>query len=114
MAVMMLCSLGLMVYYFKKKLEAEQKFHKLLSQKKSSEIVLGQITEKIAPFLKHFPYDPKEATFLGQPIDYLVFGKDLITFIEIKSGNARLTKKQRNIKQLVENGKVAWHEINIK
>ena len=106
--------LALAIYALKQKIDTQNKFVKLLSQKKSSEILLGQVTEKIAPFLKEFPYDPRESTFLGMPIDYLVFGKELITFIEIKSGNAKLTKKQRTIKQLVNEGKVAWHEINIK
>lgn len=95
--------------------QSELKYNKLLNQKKSSEIVLGQITEKLTPFLEEFkPYDPRQATFLGQPIDYMVFGDDIITFIEVKSGNAKLTQKQRAIKRLVQNGQVAWHEIKIK
>jgi len=77
--------------------------------------VLGQITEKLTPFLDEFtPHDPRQSTFLGQPIDYMVFGDDVITFIEVKSGNAKLTTKQRAIKRLVQNGQVAWHEIKIK
>jgi len=87
---------------------------KVLSQKKSSEVITGQIAEKIAPFLEHFKYNPQNATFLGQPIDYLVFEKDEIVFVEIKSGNARLSKKQKEIKDLIKNNKVNWKEIRIK
>ena len=92
---------------------ARQNFSKLLSQKKSSEVRLGQITEQLAPFLNQFPYNPKECQFLGQPIDYIHFGKDAITIIEIKSGKARLSKKQRDIRDLVKAGKVFWDDIRI-
>ena len=87
---------------------------KILSQKKSSEVLTGQIAEKLAPFLSDFKHDPQNAIFLGQPIDYLVFDKNEIVFIEIKSGNARLSKKQRNIRDLIKNKKVTWKEIRIK
>ncbi len=86
----------------------------LLSQKKSSEVRLGQISEQLAPFLSQFPYDPKKVQFLGNPIDYIYFGDDEVVLIEVKSGNARLSKKQRAIKKLVLNGKVTWKELRIK
>ncbi len=89
-------------------------YNKLLSQKKSSEIVLGQVSEKLVPFLDVFKHDPQEASFIGQPIDYIIFGKDEITFIEVKSGNSKLTSKQRKIRDLVKNKKVEWEQINIK
>ena len=98
----------------KERTASELKYNKLLSQKKSSEIVLGQITEKLTPFLDEFkPHDPQKATFLGQPIDYMVFGDDVITFIEVKSGNAKLTTKQRGIKRLVQNGQVEWRSKSV-
>ena len=77
-------------------------------------IVLGQVTEQLVPFLEQFKHDPKKATFLGQPIDYVIFEEDEIVFVEVKSGNSRLTSKQRHIKKLVKNGKVRWEEIKIK
>ena len=89
-------------------------YSKLLSQKKSSEVVTGQIAEKLVPFLDQFNHDPREATFCGNPIDYVIFGQDQITIMEIKTGNARLTKKQKHIKSLVQNGDVVWEEIRIK
>ena len=89
-------------------------FDKLNHQKKSSEVRLGQIAEQLAPFLDKFPYDPKKISFLGNPIDYVYFGEDKVTIIEIKSGNARLSKKQRAIKKLILEGKVEWDEIRIK
>ena len=89
-------------------------YQTLLSQKKSSEVRLGQISEQLAPFLDLFPYDPKKVQFLGNPIDYIYFGEDKVTIIEVKSGNARLSKKQKAIKKLVLGGKVEWDEIRVK
>ena len=89
-------------------------YDKLLFQKKSSEINTGLIAEKLVPFLKNFDHNPKDATFCGNPIDYVIFGPDKVTIMEIKTGNARLTKKQRHIKSLVKNGDVVWEEIRIK
>jgi predicted Holliday junction resolvase-like endonuclease len=85
----------------------------LISQKKSSEVRLGQISEQLAPFINGFPYDPKKAHFLGNPIDYVVFDKDKIVFMEIKSGKARLTKGQKDIKDMIDAGKVVFETMRI-
>lgn len=90
----------------------EQK-NRILSQKKSSEVRLGQISEQLVPFLSVFKYDPKKAHFIGQPIDYVVFEEDAVIFIEVKSGGAQLTNTQKAIKQLVKDGKVRWEEIRV-
>ncbi len=98
-----------------KQLEEETESRKkTLSQKKSSEVRLGHIAEKLAPFLEDFTFDPEDATFLGQPIDYIVFEEEIITFVEIKSGNSQLSTKQRHIRDLIQNNCVAWKEIRIK
>jgi hypothetical protein len=87
---------------------------KLFSQKKSSEVRTGHIAEKFVPFLNKFKHRPDQTQFIGNPIDYLIFGDDAITFIEVKSGNARLSNKQKHIKNLVLNKQVEWEEIRIK
>lgn len=86
---------------------------KLLNQKKSSEVRLGQISEQIAPFLNEYPYDPKNAKFLGQPIDLISFEEDKIVFIEIKTGHSQLSEKQKKLKKLVNDKKVVWEEFRI-
>ena len=87
---------------------------KVISQKKSSEVRLGHIAETLAPFLDQFDFDPENCTFLGKPIDYISFGNDEITFIEVKSGNSQLNKKQRHIRDLVKDKLVFWKEVRIK
>jgi predicted Holliday junction resolvase-like endonuclease len=86
---------------------------KVTSQKKSSEVRLGHIAETLAPFLDQFEFEPEECSFLGQPIDYVSFGQDEITFIEVKSGKSQLSSKQRRIRDQVKNGKVKWKEVRI-
>jgi len=87
---------------------------KVLSQKKSSEVRLGHIAEKLAPFLDEFDFDPENCIFLGQPIDYISFDDELITVIEIKTGKSQLNPKQRHIRDLIKAKQVAWKEIRIK
>jgi predicted Holliday junction resolvase-like endonuclease len=87
---------------------------KVLSQKKSGEVRLGHIAETLAPFLDQFEFDPERCSFMGKPIDYISFGDDEITFIEVKSGNAQLNQRQRQIKQLVQQKAISWKEVRIK
>lgn len=92
-----------------------EKNKNLLSQKKSSETRLGQISEHLVPFLENCPYNPKDLHFLGNPIDYLAFDFDegKIIFLEIKSGNSKPSKRQKLIKNLIKSGRVFYDEIRI-
>jgi predicted Holliday junction resolvase-like endonuclease len=92
---------------------SKNQYKKLLSQKKSSETRIGHISETLAPFLDHFEFDPENCSFLGKPIDYIAFEEEAITIIEIKSGKAQLSKKQRQVRDLIKDGKVYWKEIRI-
>jgi len=97
-----------------KNLEEETESRKkTLSQKKSSEVRLGNIAETLAPFLDQFDFDPENCIFLGRPIDYISFDDEVVTLIEVKSGKAQLNSKQRHIRDLVKSKQVAWKEIRI-
>lgn len=95
--------------------EEREKNRNLLSQKKSSETRLGQISEHIVPFLEKCPYNPKDMHFMGNPIDYLVFDLDdgKIVFSEVKSGNSKASKRQKTIKNIIKSGRVFYEEIRI-
>lgn len=95
-------------------LELSEQKKKVTSQKKSSEVRLGHIAETLAPFLEQFEFDPETCTFLGKPIDYISFGDEEITFIEVKSGKSQLSSKQRHIRDLVKSKLVSWKEVRIK
>jgi len=94
--------------------ELKEKHDKMVSNTKSKEVRLGAIAETLTPFLQGFPYDAKALRPLGNPIDYIAFEEDEIVFIEVKSGNAKLTPKQNKIKDIIETGKVRFeiHRID--
>jgi len=95
--------------------QEREKNRELLSQKKSSETRLGQISEHVIPFLEGCPYNPKDLHFLGNPIDYVVFDLDQgeITFLEVKTGNSKQSKRQKLIKNIIKAGKVYFAEMRI-
>ena len=88
-------------------------YNKVVNQKKSSEVRTGLIAEQMAPFIGGFPYNPKDAHFLGKPIDFIVFSEDGIHFVEVKSGEARLTDVQRKIRKDIEENKVSFEVFRI-
>lgn len=95
--------------------DEREKNRTLLSQKKSSETRLGQISEHLIPFLNGCTHDPKNLHFMGNPIDYLAFDFDdgKITFLEVKSGNSKASKRQKIIKNIIKTGRVYYEELRI-
>ena len=73
---------------------------------------IGKVVEKIAPSLAGFPALTEECRALFEPIDYVVFQGlrkgvvDSLQFVDVKSGNAKLTTRQKEIRDAVEDGKV--------
>lgn len=90
-----------------------ENYKKLLSQKKSSEVTIGLVSEQLAPFLQGFKYNPQRCRFIGEPLDYIYFGDDEIVFIEVKSQKSKLATKQRQLKTLIDTGKVRFETLRI-
>ena len=88
-------------------------YEKTLFHRKSSEIRLGKIGENLAPFVESWPWDPKGFRFIGNPIDGVQFNKDGIVFVEIKTGGARLSRSQKDFRDLVKAGKVSFVTFKI-
>lgn len=89
------------------------------AKKRSGAVQWGKSIEHFVPFTDKFPIPPEDVTFLGMPIDYVGFSntgsktKCSVHFVEVKSGNAFLMGKQKNIKKAIEEGRVHWHEISV-
>jgi len=96
-----------------KAVEYREKYEKELHYRKSAEIRLGKIGENLAPFVEEWPWNPKDFRFLGNPIDGVQFNKDEIIFVEIKTGGARLSKSQKDFRDLVRAGKVSFITFKI-
>jgi len=83
---------------------------RLLAQKKSTEVRTGHILEKVAPLFQDFPGDIVDDNVIPvfKAFDYLVIKDDEIILVEVKSGNAGLSTRQKKLKKLVEAGKVSF------
>jgi predicted Holliday junction resolvase-like endonuclease len=85
--------------------------------KKSAEVKLGKTVEKVLPALPGFPHDRGDCRGIFEPIDYIAFvglcrgNVTRLEFIDVKTGSARLSKVQKEIKDVVEEGKVVLREL---
>ena len=93
---------------------------------RSRYVLKGKIAEHMVPMYKDvFKYDPSDARFLGAPIDYVIFDgytavKDgnsdepiTVVLADIKTGNAKLNRTERKIKEAVDQGRVRWETIHL-
>lgn len=83
------------------------------SQKKSSEVRLGQMAENFMPFIRDYPYNHKNFRFLANPVDGIQVEDDAVIFVEFKTGGAKLSKSQKHIKELVAQGKVRFETFRV-
>lgn len=132
-ALILLCALFLLAaalaFYlgrFFSHIEFESKLKKRISSeradaiKRSRSVLGGLAGEQIAPFLPGFPCNPADARFIGKPVDFVAFcgaaQEDKIheiVFVEVKSGDATLSRREKEIRECVENGRVRFEVYNI-
>lgn len=81
---------------------------------------LANQSEQFVAFDTRFTYDPKDARFLGSPIDLVVFnGRSNgtvreVVFVEVKQhARVPLTKPERTLKEAIENGRVTWERFDL-
>jgi predicted Holliday junction resolvase-like endonuclease len=88
--------------------------------RRSGSVSKGKVVEHFAPFLVNDVLNPNEIVFMGSPIDLISFTnidneKELsIDFLEIKSGNATLNKKQKLIRNAINNRRVFYKKVMLK
>lgn len=87
--------------------------------KKSQQVILGKVTEHLTPYLAQFPYNPKDVRFIGSPIDLIVFkGLDdgrveEVILIEIKTQESKLSGRQREVRDAIENKRVRFETFRV-
>jgi predicted Holliday junction resolvase-like endonuclease len=86
----------------------------------SRAVLMGQVAEHFAPVLPGFDYHPKDARFIGQPVDYVIYegltegaGELNIVFCEIKTGQSTLSATEKAIRQAVRSGRVRFEVLRI-
>lgn len=87
--------------------------------KSSQAVIKGKTTEQIVPFLPNFKYNPSNCRFLGSPIDFVIFdgmyeGKIReVIIMDVKTGNASLTQRQKDIQDCIKNGKISFEILKM-
>jgi len=87
------------------------------AEQRAVSVGLGKIFEKVIAAHKDFKYPIADCRPLYEPIDLIAFsglseGKvDSVTFLEVKTGKARLNKHEKMIKDAVEEGRVEYKVI---
>lgn len=87
--------------------------------RRSLAVVTGKVSEQLVPYWPQFPFAPRDARFLGAPVDFLVFdglsegAVRRVVFVEVKTGDARVTARERGVREAVERGAVEWMELRV-
>lgn len=88
---------------------------------KSEAVIKGKVTEHLTPYFPQFPYNPRDARFLGTPVDLLVFeglssgSVERITFIEVKTGRTgALSMREKQVRECVEKGRVQYQVLHFR
>jgi len=82
--------------------------------KTAAAVNIGKSLEKILPMAKDFKWVVPDTKFLGDPIDLLIFnglseGKvESLSFVEVKSGSARLNTHQKAIRDAIMEHRVSY------
>jgi len=98
----------------------EEKGFRKDSVNRSRFSLTGKIYEQICSIFKGFPYNPADMRFLGSPCDYIVFhgmvqkSIDKVIFLEVKTGDSKLTEQQEKLKQAIKAKRVEWKEYRLK
>ncbi len=94
-----------------------EKDRKLATEKATitaKSVNVGKNLEKVFPIMEDFRWKLTDCRFLGDPIDLLTFNGlsenkiESISFIEVKTGGARLNKHQKQVKEAVEDQRVKY------
>jgi predicted Holliday junction resolvase-like endonuclease len=88
---------------------------------RSRAVVSGKVQEHLAPLFPEFisQFNPKDARFLGSPLDFVVFdGLDdgevqRVVFVEIKTGRAGLVSRERLCRNAIEAGRVEYQLLRL-
>lgn len=87
------------------------------AEKKSIEVGVGKIIEKLMPAFQTFGMPVSDCRPLFEPIDMILFNGlstssiQSITFMEIKTGKSKLNDHQRLVKKAVSDGKVDFQVV---
>ena len=86
---------------------------------RSLAVTAGKVHEQLVPYLPEFGFNPKDARFLGSPVDLVVFdgladgAVRRVVFLEVKTGGAPLTARERQVRNVIDAREVVWAELRL-
>lgn len=84
------------------------------AEKTAMTVNIGKKIEVVLPTMSDFKWKLADCRFLGDPIDFITFNGfsmnyiNSLSFIEVKSGAARLNDHQKAVKEAIEDKKVSY------
>ena len=86
---------------------------------RSLAVTAGKVHEQLVPYLPDFGFNPKDARFLGSPVDLVIFDGlaagqvRRVVFLEVKTGGAALTTRERQVRDVIDAREVVWAELRL-
>jgi predicted Holliday junction resolvase-like endonuclease len=86
---------------------------------RSLAVTAAKVHEQLVPYLPEFGFNPKDARFLGSPVDLVIFdglaAGDVkrVVFLEVKTGGAPLTTRERQVRDVIDAREVVWAELRL-
>ncbi|HET9383543.1 MAG TPA: Holliday junction resolvase-like protein [Gemmatimonadales bacterium] len=86
---------------------------------RSLAVTAGKVHEQLVPYLPEFGFNPKDARFLGSPVDLVIFDGladgevRRVVFLEVKTGSAPLTTRERQVRNVIDAREVVWAELRL-
>lgn len=88
---------------------------------KSKTVIRGKVTEHLVPFFPDFKYNPRDARFMGSPVDLVVFdGLDegelrKIILMEVKTGKiAKLSDREKMVRDCIDSKNVDYEVVHVR
>jgi predicted Holliday junction resolvase-like endonuclease len=117
-AVLAVTFLGFLLYFERWKGRHTQDARRDAAMR-SQAVTIGKVYEQLIPYLPHFDWNPKDARFVGAPVDFIVFdglseGKVReVIFVEVKTGTSTLNARERLVRDAITRGRVEWRELRL-
>ncbi len=98
-------------------LKKQKKLATVRAENTTKSVNIGQKLESIFPTMKDFKWTLPDCRMMGDPIDLLVFNGfsnnliKSISFIELKSGKAKMNDHQKAVKDAVDDHRVSYKVI---
>ena len=86
---------------------------------RSQAATVGKVSEQLVPYFPAFHWNPRDAKFLGAPVDFIVFDGlsegvvRRVVFVEVKTGSSSLSARERLLRDAIHQRRVEWRELQL-